>query len=77
MSEWISVEDRLPFEPDKCVTFEAVTVLACNDCGTVNTAEFARGGGHIGKPWACWSDYSQIKPSRITHWMPLPEPPCK
>lgn len=75
MSEWISVEDRLPLEPDRSITFESVEVLACDDLGHVSTAEFARGGGHVGQTWACWSDYSHIKPGRITHWMPLPEPP--
>ncbi|HBP5411296.1 TPA: DUF551 domain-containing protein [Pseudomonas aeruginosa] len=75
MSEWIKCSDRLPLEPDPTVTFESVRVLASDRDGNIRESEFARGGGLIGKPWACWSLYSPLRPDDITHWMPFPAPP--
>lgn len=71
---WVSVKERLPFKASPDVTFESVEVLV-TDGKRVQVADFARGGGHIGDPWASWSQYSTIPAQWITHWMPLPEPP--
>lgn len=76
MSEWIKCSERLPLEPDESVTFESLSVLATDRDGVVRIMEFARGGGHINMPWACWSGYGGLRPETITHWMPLPEPPA-
>lgn len=66
-TKWISVEDRLP-EPTQnvlvCKTFRGKPYV---DIGCVIDAETCR----------CASDEYIIKPwlHRLTHWMPLPEPP--
>ncbi|MFU6299416.1 DUF551 domain-containing protein [Pseudomonas aeruginosa] len=75
MSEWIKCSDRLPLEPDPTVIFESVRVLTSDREGNVRECEFARGGGHLGIPWACWSTYNPLRTDDITHWMPLPAPP--
>ncbi len=60
MSEWISVEDRLP-EGD------SQEVIVCkrfpNGARTVKTFLYWY-GRQFGADWA-----------EVTHWMPLPEPP--
>lgn len=71
---WISVKDKLPLAVDPDAAFEAIEVLV-SDGDDVQVADFARGGGHIGQPWASWSMYSNIPASYITHWMYKPEPP--
>ena len=62
MSEWISVDDRLP-ECDKWV-------LACGD-GAMMTMGFIDG------QWRDMikSAFPNVTPESVTHWMPLPEPP--
>ena len=59
MSEWISVEERLP------ETYE--DVLLWNDevdVGYLTSAEGER-----------WWLYSDREPDFVTHWMPLPDGP--
>lgn len=75
MSEWIKCSERLPLEADSSVTFEQVSVLVSSGSGDVYQMDFARGGGHIGMPWAAWSAYGPLHASEIAHWTPLPEPP--
>lgn len=72
--KWIPI-DILPMKPDPDVVYESHTYLA-TDGHIVSTAEFSRGNG-VGHPWAAWSEYSGIRASMITHWMPLPSPPNK
>ena len=73
MSEWISVSDRLPAEPDTEVVFDSVDFLVSNG-ERVCIARFDRGHG-CGKPWAAWSDYADIRRDDITYWQPLPPLP--
>lgn len=65
MSEWISVEDRLPEELDGVITYRG-------ECGHVTAATFLNGdfqgisisvGGFVKLG------------GNVTHWMPLPNPP--
>jgi hypothetical protein len=68
MSEWISVDERLPPTKDGFKTSEIV--LGYRNGGI----DFYR--RHLEMPWG-WvhcSDWRWGKP-QITHWMPLPEPP--
>lgn len=73
MSEWISVKDRLPMEPNDVRVFESIGVIA-TDGDMVCQCNFDAGHG-CGMPWAEWSSYNDIHMRKITHWMPLPEPP--
>ena len=62
MSEWISVEDRLPD------TFEPVIV-----CRKKGKAERKVEQGHRElNDW--WYVYG-TRTKNVTHWMPMPEPP--
>lgn len=58
-SEWISVKDRLPDTE--------TTVLVCNERGEIFSS------------WASNDDvfwfYGEEEDNRVTHWMPLPDPP--
>ncbi len=75
MTEWISVEDRLPEEDD--VFF----VLIHDDSDFVAIPEvswWALDGifTDTGKPCgAYWEIEDEYKFYKVTHWMPLPEPP--
>lgn len=72
MSEWISVEDRLPLIPDSTKgSFHSVLVIV-TDGIRVDCVDFQASRRN---QWAAWSIYGAIGPSEITHWMPLPEPP--
>lgn len=64
MSEWISVEDRLPKGE-----FDWVLVYAD---GAISTIAFNKNKGFF-EPigYSCWN----ISIDSITHWQPLPEPP--
>lgn len=59
-NEWIKTKDQLPDEPDDYLVF---------GMGLVSTLEFRSG------KW--WSDVHMqfVDSKKITHWMPLPEPP--
>lgn len=65
MSEWISVEDRLPEE-----LFSAVLIY-CPDRNNIYCVYLnARNEWHIFDDGA-----GQQITERVTHWMPLPSPP--
>ena len=71
--EWINVKDRLPENNVwVLVAIENVGVLTelgiyCCDC--------ENGTGKLSTGWL--TSCSLHKEERITHWMPLPEPPKK
>lgn len=79
-SEWISVEDRLPedvYGKDR----KQITVLVCTKSGRVSTSSRVRMMQISRDTWEFeytdifeWS--GQIT-KKVTHWMPLPEPPKK
>lgn len=73
MSEWISVEDRLPELPGKNVVYETVSLLV-TDGRFVGICDYQWGNG-AGTPWSAWSNYGDIPAEFISHWMPKPEPP--
>lgn len=63
--EWISVKDRLPYAEYG----ESDDVLTVDEHGIVDVLYFDGG---------CWcypTGEVRYKWSKITHWMPLPEPP--
>lgn len=70
MSEWISVEDRLP------------ELIPCNAGTAYSEAVIVWTSGRKamiavwdGKRFLCAADYWEAWDEEITHWMPLPEPP--
>lgn len=69
MSEWISVEDRLPEDGDY-ITFT-------NASGKTNgvIAQKLVTKQIRGKTVRRWEWNGRISPWAVTHWMPLPEPP--
>lgn len=66
--EWISVEDRLPFAEYG----ESDNVLAVCAAGVIYMLYFDGSNWcyPAGEPYCC-----KNSESKITHWMPLPEPP--
>jgi len=64
MSEWISVEDRLP----KRASWSGDRVLVYTEEGYIHT------GLYEGQAHDEWMDEFNDS-GLITHWMPLPEPP--
>ena len=61
MSEWISVEDRLPEDNDEVLTFSL---------GEVFVTRYWK----LTSQWLA-SDARATHLAKVTHWMPLPEPP--
>ena len=75
MSEWISVEDRLPsregLEPDEVeyvlVSEQAFDAITGEKLGSnVSICGF----GHDG--WSKFDNFGYVRTENITHWMPLP-----
>lgn len=74
MSEWISVEDRLP------EVGEEVFIYSPNGLHTMGVWDTATRTKHywcidMCAAWGYDSYREKISSSDITHWMPLPEPP--
>ena len=78
MSEWISVEDRLPsregLEQDEVEYvlvseqyFDAITGEKLGSSVSIC------GFGHDG--WSKFDNFGYVRTENITHWMLLPEPP--
>lgn len=75
-SGWISVEDRLPESPGGEWICEVV--IACEEGGNVSPMiyERTRRGGTRGKKIERWKYiWGKVAGVKVTHWMPLPEPP--
>ncbi len=89
MSEWISVKDRLP-EDDKVILLLTKTPCGQNDyfIGYRSKTPHSHGEPSTGYEWVSKSPtsaggyvlggqggflYAQAR--KVTHWMPLPEPP--
>lgn len=73
LNKWISVGDRLPKSMPHGETYGEITVIA-TDGKYAGESVFQWGGSHVGREWAIFSNEYLF--DGITHWMPLPEPPC-
>ena len=79
MGEWISVEDRLPNADERVLVFGVGiydgfigdTVIAITDITDINPLFPSL---KIEKEWRSPWQYF-LTDYKITHWMPLPEPP--
>lgn len=72
--EWISVDERLPEEYEKCLV-----VAKVGDRTVIDLAEIVRCYHLLTSSESCeWlitNDWDEGEGCEITHWMPLPEPP--
>ena len=66
-SEWISVEERLPEENGRYLVFVDISHLAFENLTTIAIMEYGKSHGF----------YLYNETEKVTHWMPLPEPPKK
>ena len=74
--EWISVTDKLP-EEVYGKQRKRITVLVCTESGKVSTASRQR-AFHFDKTKLEWQELDTFEwnyRKRVTHWMPLPNPP--
>ena len=73
---WISVEDRLPIIPKNAARLNSYKKCVVSDeCKNVKECYFIRKTVR-GKQIERWEEPSGRMPHRkITHWMPLPQPP--
>lgn len=76
MSEWISVKDRLPELPDDpTILNNSVRVLATNG-ESVRERVWCKPIFNKRNREPRWEEPGgRLSYSRVTHWMPLPEPP--
>lgn len=77
MPEWIRVHDRLP-DLSGLLPDEGVYVLVSErwiDGDGNYLADYVSICGFDRDGWSRWDNFGQVRPERITHWMPLPEPP--
>ena len=65
MLEWISVNERLPENGHN--------VLFCKKDGNVSEGHYERRAGL--NMWCQYRWSCSIPVEKVTHWMPLPEPP--
>lgn len=72
MSEWVSVDNKLPLIAVDGQSFETVEVLV-TDGSHVSATEFKAGG--IPLAWSEFDGYGAISRRQITHWMYFPIPP--
>jgi len=71
--EWISIEDRLPLNQEDVVNYNSVDVIVCTMYDEVYCMEFAMGNTN-GNYWHVFGERIE---GYVTHWMPLPKPPCR
>ena len=72
MSDWISVDERLPESEDWVVVW-----YQDKDGDYFPTVGAYRSYGSLPRQWVTDVDNSELAypPEKITHWMPLPPPP--
>jgi hypothetical protein len=69
MSEWISVDDRLPIvESGMTAMYEEIDVI------TWDSEDVIFNCFQAGKTMEFWSVFVENR-DNVTHWMPLPPPP--
>jgi hypothetical protein len=66
VSDWISVDDRLPESEYR------VVIIWCHG---MYWPDYMDVGVHIGGKWNNGDSRVNGVSGRVTHWMPLPEPP--
>lgn len=69
-TEWISVDERLPEPNEECLVSARVGDRVVIDLGELIQYCDGRIFG-----WMTTNDWDEGEGCKITHWMPLPEPP--
>lgn len=69
--KWIPVTERLP-DRRGLRQDEAEYVLVCEK---YPSGEYVSICAYDFDGWSKWDSFGMVIPERITHWMPLPEPP--
>lgn len=74
--EWVKCSDRMPISNDDVFVYKTVEVLV-TDGDTVTAMECNAGCpfGDKNSFWCSFTNYGNMGPKNITHWMPLPKPP--
>lgn len=72
MSEWISVEDRLPLSDLTAPGYKCVRVIAFDGAEHVASIDYRVGAYETSNGVKSWSEFEW---DDVTHWMPLPTPP--
>ena len=72
--EWISVEERLPEPNEECLVSARVGDRVVIDLGEIVRYWNGR-TNEYGFMWMITNDWDEGEGCKITHWMPLPEPP--
>ena len=70
MSEWISVDDRLPEDDEQVLVFARPLKLYPSENGRGLVDTMICLGGDL------WIHDWERQP-KVTHWMPLPDPPVE
>lgn len=70
--KWHKVENPPELVIDN--KYNAVTCIV-TDGDKVGTCDYATGA--MPERWFSWSEYGEINPSKITHWMHFPTPQYK
>lgn len=75
--EWISVKDRLPCGPITCIIYIIeYDKVRKQTFYHVDAACFCFDDCYIDGHWSTFNDWDEGTPEfKVTHWMPLPEPP--
>lgn len=69
VQEWVSVTERLPGNEDFVLVITSGKAGNIELVNAIELASFSMSEGWILEMWPEWED------PKITHWMPLPEPP--
>ena len=72
MSEWISVDDRLPDESGWYLAYQENGNIFCRE---LLVEKYIAPPEKVGQKHYSWIKQRPERYGYVTHWMPLPEPP--
>lgn len=75
--KWISVKDRMPESGVRCIIAERIPGRYVID-GEPKDGHEIEFGEWAGDHWKSFHHPGAwlLRPSMVSHWMPIPEPPC-
>lgn len=69
MSEWVSVNDRLPWLKSRYLVFVEIELLGYGKFSDIRTASYWEHG------WIVDAENEEESVGEVQYWMPLPEAP--